>query len=392
MIELPPYRLGLVVGETSGDLLAAEVLKGLQARFRPQTIEAAGIGGPRLVDAQFDAWWPAQILAVNGYVEALRAYPRLARIRQQLVQRWRARPPDLFLGVDAPDFNLGLEIQLRRAGVRTAHFVSPSIWAWRRERITTIRKAVDHMLLVFPFEQAIYREAGIPATYVGHPLADVIPRYPDRAAARARLLRHAVPSDGDLIAILPGSRVSEIRHIGPVFLSAARRLIRQRPQLRCVLPAATPALHAMLMAELDTVFPANGPERERITLIQGQSHDAMAAALGVLVASGTASLEAALFGRPMVIAYRLHRLNYALMRRRAYLPWIGLPNILAGESLVPELLQDAATPDALADALLQQLDDRSACDRLAQRFGEMHEQLACGCAQRAADLIHDLRR
>ncbi len=281
--------------------------------------------------------------------------------------------------MDAPDFNLGLETQVRAAGVKTLHFVSPSIWAWRRERIEKIRKAVDRMLLVFPFEEAIYREAGIPAIYCGHPLADQIPLHPDRAAARRQL---GLGLDDTVVAVLPGSRAGEVAHIGPVFRDAVVLLAQENPTWRFVIPAAGEDRERQLQELL-----AGREFDAEVRLIRGQAHAALAACDVTLIASGTATLEAALFKRPMVIAYRMAALSYRLMKGRGYLPYVGLPNILGGEFLVPEYIQDVATPVALADAVSRQLQDTAGNERLVARFEEMHRQLACGCAERVADAI-----
>ena len=392
MTDTRPLSLGMVVGESSGDLLASALLRGLCDRSAPQPIQSIGIGGPRLIEQGFQAWWPAETLAVNGYLEVLQAYPRLWRMRRNLIQRMSIVRPDVFLGVDAPDFNLEVETSLRREGIRTAHFVSPSIWAWRRERIDRIRAAVDHMLLIFPFELGIYQTAGIPATYVGHPLADQIPLKPDRQAARVRLAASGVPMDRPLVALLPGSRGGEVHHIGPVFLQSAVWILERRPEFHFVLPAATERLYRALQKTLLGMGRNADRLRERITVVHGQSHDVLAASAVTLVASGTASLEAALFGSPMVIAYRMHPLNYRIMRRMAYLPWIGLPNILANESLVPEFVQEAAVPAAMGQAVLDQHDDDVGRARLQERFSEIHAALAQGCAERSADVLLDLSR
>lgn len=392
MTDARPLLLGMVVGESSGDLLASALLRGLHDQWAPQPVKSLGIGGPRLVEQGFEAWWPAETLAVNGYLEVLRAYPRLWRMRRDLIQRMCGVRPDIFLGVDAPDFNLGVETSLRQEGIRTVHFVSPSIWAWRRERIDRIRAAVDHMLLVFPFEREIYQTAGIPATYVGHPLADQIPLEPDREGARRRLGASGVPMSGPLVALLPGSRGGEVRHIGPAFLETALWILERRSEFYFVLPAATPSLHRTLQQTLLGMGRRADRLRERLTLLQGQSHDALASSAVTLVASGTASLEAALFGLPMVIAYRMHPLNYRIMRRMAYLPWIGLPNILANESLVPEFVQDATVPAAMGQAVIGQHDDLVGRMRLRERFSEIHASLAQGCAQRSADVLLNLAR
>jgi len=372
----------MAAGEASGDLLAASVLRGLRELGAP--LHAGGIGGPAMAAEGFERWWSIDELSVRGYVEVLAALPRLLGLRRALARRVLAWRPALFVGVDAPDFNLGLERRLRGAGVRVAQFVSPSIWAWRRERIEGIRAAVDHMLLVFPFETAIYRDAGIPATYVGHPLADAIPLEVDQALARRVLGLDPVRPT---VALLPGSRPSEVRHMAQPFVETARWMQQRRGDLQFVLPAAGAALYEHLR---DRLAAARDPDGLRLTLVQGRSHEALAAADAVLVASGTATLEAALFRRPMVIAYRMASLSYRLMRRMGYLPWIGLPNILARETLVPEFVQDSATPEAMGAALLAQLDDDALRARLAARFERMHRELRMDCGKRAAQALLEM--
>jgi lipid-A-disaccharide synthase len=325
------------------------------------------------------------MLAVRGYVEVLRAYSRLRALRVQVRERLRAWRPDVFVGVDAPDFNLGLECALRQAGIRVAHFIGPSIWAWRGRRIDLIRRAVDRMLVVFPFEPELYRAAGIDATYVGHPLADAIPLQADQQEARAAL---GLSAAGTVVAVLPGSRASEVAYLGPVFLETVAWLAQQRPSIQFVVPAATERLYERLQALLAAQRLA---QRAEVRLLRGGSHQAIAAANAVLVASGTATLEVALFRRPMVIAYRMAWASYVLMKRMAYLPWIGLPNILCRETLVPEFVQHAATPRALGQAVLAQLDDTAGAHKLAQRFAELHEQLRCDCAHRAAEALLAMR-
>lgn len=372
-------NVGLVAGEASGDLLAAAVLAELARCGSGPAPHCAGIGGPAMIAQGFDAWWPSELLAVHGYAAALAVYPKLLRIRRQLGTRLADWPAARFVGVDAPDFNLGLELRLRASGVRTLHFVSPSVWAWRRERLDLIRRAVDRMLLVFPFEAAIYREAGIPATYCGHPLADQIPMNPDRRAARSSLQL----ADADtVVAVLPGSRAGEVKHIAPVFIDAVALLAHRHPNWRFLIPAAGPER----MAQLESVL-ARRRSGADIRLLAGQSHAALAACDVTLIASGTATLEAALFKRPMVIAYRMAALSYRLMKSRAYLPYVGLPNILAGTFVVPEFIQDAATPAALAAAVERQLDDTVGTRQLIERFEAMHRALACGCAARVAEAI-----
>lgn len=369
-------RLGLVAGEASGDLLASLLLKGLRERW--PGAQAAGIGGPKMVEQGFEAWWPSSKLSVFGYVDALRHYRELVGIRSALRDRLIAERPDLFIGVDAPDFNFGLETPLRQAGIRTVHFVCPSIWAWRGERVKKLAAAADHVLCLFPFEPALLEQHGIRATYVGHPLADGIPLQPPRAAARQALKL----SDGDtVVALLPGSRRSEIRYIAPVLLKAAALLARQRPGIRFVLPIV-PGLRDMVWPLVNEL--AGSAEVE---LHDGRSHDALAACDVTLIASGTATLEAALFKRPMVIVYRMHWLNWQYMRRRAYQRWVGLPNILSRKFIVPEFLQDAATPDALAREALAWLDDAPRRDMLNERLMELHLTLRQDTARKAGDAI-----
>lgn len=366
-----------VAGEASGDLLAAPVLSALLARA-PQA-RFAGIAGERMIAQGCEAWWHVRELSVRGYAEVIGELPRLLKLRALLRERVLREKPRAFVGVDAPDFNLRLEAQLRAAGVPTVHYVSPSIWAWRRGRIEKIRRAADRVLLVFPFEQAIYDRAGIAATYVGHPLASEIPLAPDARAARARL-----GIDGDpLIAALPGSRRAEVEFIAPAFFGALARIARRYPYARFVVPAA----NAYLRERLEALLAAAPDAAPHTTLIDGRSHDGLEAADGVLVASGTATLEAALYKKPMVIAYRMPRPSWWIMRRMGYLPWVGLPNILAGESLVPELLQDDANPQALADALLRELDDTARCAQLRERFAAMHETLRRDTPALAAEAI-----
>lgn len=379
------FRLGMVAGEASGDLLAASVLDGLSARA--DALDARGIGGPRMRQRGFDAWWTIDALSVNGYIEVLREYPRLKRMRDALRERLIAWRPDVFVGVDAPDFNLDLEIALRERGIRTVHFIGPSIWAWRAGRIERIRRAVDHVLLIFPFEEEIYRKAGIPATYVGHPLADRIPERVDTEAARRAL--GLFPGGGPVVALLPGSRGGEVERLGPDFLRTAAWLHLHRPDIRFLVPAASDRLFERLREMAAALkLPATLP----LTLASGRSHEVIAAADTVLVASGTATLEVALMRKPMVIAYRLAWLSYRIMRRMALQPWIGLPNILSREFVVPEFVQAEVKPEALGRALLAQLDDDAGREAIAERFAELHGQLRRDCASRAAERILEIGR
>ena len=372
-------RFAMVAGEASGDLLAGLLLGGLKARW--PALQAAGIGGPKMAELGFDAWWPSDKLAVRGYVEVLRHYREIAGIRAQLAARLRADKPDAFIGVDAPDFNLGLEAGLKAHGIKTIHFVSPSIWAWRPERVHAIGRAVDRVLCVFPFEPALYAEHGIAATYVGHPLADAIPLEVPRAASRAAL---GLAENATVVALLPGSRRSEIEAIAPRLLGAAAVMRRERPGLSFVLPVA-PGLRALV--EPLTARHATGTP---ITLLDGRSHEALAACDVALVASGTATLEAALFKRPMVIAYHMNWLTWQMMRRKQLQAWVGLPNILLKEFVVPELLQEKARPELLAEAALAWLDDPVRVLALAGRFTQLHLDLRRNTAQAATDAIEEV--
>lgn len=372
-------RLAMVAGEASGDLLAGLLLGGLRTRW--PALHTAGIGGPRMAAQGFDAWWPHDALAVRGYVEVLRHYREIASIRRQLGDRLLRERPDAFIGVDAPDFNLGLEARLKAGGIKAIHFVSPSVWAWRGHRVQKMREAVDHVLCLFPFEPALYAQHGIAATYVGHPLADAIPLEVPRAASRAAL---GMGLGDELVAILPGSRRSEIEYIAARLLAAASEMQRQRPALRFALPVA-PGLRGLVEPLVNRHAAAL-----RLQLLDGRSHEALAACDVALVASGTATLEAALFKRPMVIAYNMHWLSWQLMKRMKYQPWVGLPNILLRDFAVPELLQGEATPSKLAAAALAWLDDSPRREQLVQRFDVLHRQLRCDTAQAATDAIEKI--
>ncbi len=366
-----------VAGEASGDLLAASALGALRVR-EPQA-RFAGVAGAHMIAQGCEAWWHVRELSVRGYAEVIAELPRLLKLRARLRERILREQPRVFVGVDAPDFNLRLEAQVRGAGVPTVHYISPAVWAWRRSRIEQMRRAADRVLLVFPFEQPIYDRAGIPATYVGHPLASQIPLVPDARAARARL-----GIDGDpVIAALPGSRRAEVEHIALALFGALAHIGRRHPRARFVVPAADAHLRERLAALL-AAAPGAAPYT---TLLDGRSHDCLEAADGVLVASGTASLETALYKKPMVIVYRMPRLSWWIMRRMGYLPWVGLPNILAEATLVPELLQDQAKPPAIAEALLRQLDDPARCAQLRERFAAMHERLRRDTPALAAEAI-----
>ena len=378
----------MVAGEASGDLLAAHLMAAIKQRTPGARF--MGIGGPRMQAEGFDVWWPGEKLAVRGYVEVLRHYAEITGIRRRLAQRLLIEKPDLFIGVDAPDFNLDLELNLRGAGVSTCHYVSPSIWAWRGGRMDKIRAAAGHMLCLFPFEEALYARARVPATYVGHPLADMIGLDAGgdaaRSAARATL---GLAPDAPVVALLPGSRESELRYLAGRFLRTASLMATGRPQLHFVVPFASAETEAQWRAAQS----AAGVDREqaaRFTLVQRASHVALAACDIALVASGTATLESALMRRPMVIAYNMAPLSWAMMRRMKYQPWVGLPNILCGEFVVPEFLQDEAAPENLAQALLNLLDDDCLRRGIAERFDVLHRALRLDAAARAAEVVERL--
>ncbi len=376
---MQPLNVAVVAGETSGDLLAGLLLDGLKTRW--PDLKSFGIGGPHMAQLGFSAWWPSEKLAVRGYVEVLRHYREIVGIRDQLKTRLLASPPDIFIGVDAPDFNLDLEAALKAKGIKTVHFVSPSIWAWRADRVEKIRRSVDHVLCIFPFEVALLAKHGIAATYVGHPLANVIPMQPDRSSARAKLGLNELDT---VIAVLPGSRKSEIQYLAERFFKASALINYARPAIKFIVPA----------------IPALKPEIERIAhqvgvpnlqVLDGQSHTALAACDVTLIASGTATLEAALFKRPMVIAYNMNWLSWRITQRKKLQPWVGLPNILCDAFVVPELLQDAATPQALADAVLHWVETKASepakIAALEQRFIRLHAELQRDTSKLATDAI-----
>jgi lipid-A-disaccharide synthase len=369
-------RLAMVAGEASGDLLAGLLLAGMRRRW--PDVRTVGIGGPRMAAHGFEAWWPHDKLAVRGYVEVIRHYREIAGIRDALAERLLRERPDAFIGVDAPDFNLGLEARLKAAGIKTIQFVCPSIWAWRGGRAAKMVGSADHVLCLFPFEPPLLARHGIGATYVGHPLADAIPLEPPREAARVAL---GISPHAPVVALLPGSRRSEIDHIAPAFLGAAAHLARQRPSLRFLLPVV-PGLRALVEPLLARHAPG-----VRIDLLDGRSHDALAACDVTLIASGTATLEAALFKRPMVIAYRMNPLSWQMMKRMAYQPWVGLPNILCEAFVVPERIQGQATPERLTSDVLAWFDEPARRDALAARFVQLHHLLRRDTARCATDAI-----
>jgi lipid-A-disaccharide synthase len=369
--------LALVAGEVSGDMLAARLLAGL----RPHLPDARfyGIGGPRMIEQGFVSSVPMETLTVRGLFEIIPRYREIKGIQNRLRDALLAERPAAFIGADYPGFNLGLEEQLRAAGIPTVHFIGPQIWAWRGGRIKKIQRAVSHMLVIFPFEEQIYKDAGVPVTYIGHPLAETIPLAPDVAAARVAL---GLAPDARVVTIMPGSRMGELKYLAEPFVRAAGLLAKRDPGLRFVVPMAGERQRAYF-SEIVAQAGLGGID---LTLADN-SHTAIAAADAVLVASGTATLEVALFKKPMVIAYKVMRASWEIMRHMGYMPWIGLPNILAREFVVPELLQHAVTPEALADAVWQQLNDAAGRERLAARFTQMHHGLLRDSAAVSAEAV-----
>src|SRR5262245_1099704 len=368
----------MVAGEASGDLLAAPRMAALKARRNP--IRFAGIGGPRMEALGFESHYPMDKLSVRGYAEVLMHYREIMGIRRRMAKSLLAERPDVFIGVDASDFNLGLERQLKDAGIPAIHYVSPSVWAWRGWRVRKIARSVTRILVMFPFEAPLYEKAGVPVTYVGHPLADLIPVTPNKLEARAQL---RLPSGKLIVALLPGSRRSEMQHMASSFILAAHRFRQEVHDVHFVCPTVTRATRDMFERAVHEHQRTDLP----LTLLFGHSHEALAAADLALVASGTATLETALFKTPMVIAYRQSPITWRLMRGMLYLPYVGMPNILAGERLVPELLQDDATPAALAEALLALWRDKPARERQLARFHEFHELLRQNTAEKAAEAV-----
>jgi len=370
--------IGMVAGEASGDLLGAHLIAALRAHLPEASF--IGIGGPKMQSQGLDSLFPMERLAVRGYAEVLRHYPGLLRMRRRLSQALLKARPQLFIGVDAPDFNLGLEAGLKRAGIPVVHYVSPSIWAWRGGRIAAIARSVDQVLTLFPFEAEIYHEAGIAATYVGHPLADLIPEQDQTAGTRAQL---RIAPERKVIALLPGSRQSELRYMADTFIATAKLLAQKIERALFLVPLVSRETREIFEAAL---YRADAGELP-ITILFGHARDALAAADVALVASGTATLEAALLKKPMVITYKMAGTSWLLMRRMGYQPYIGLPNILAGEFVVPELLQHDATPENLAQALLNSLNDSVVRARLAQRFSAIHRELKRDTAAQAARAV-----
>ncbi len=370
--------IAVVAGEASGDLLGSGVIAALRRRIPGASF--VGIGGPKMVAAGLQSWFPQEKLAVHGLVEVLAHIRELMGIRKELARRILDLRPAMFLGIDSPDFNLGLERKLRDGGITTAHMVSPTVWAWRAGRIRTIRAAVDHMLVLLPFEEPIYRAAGIPVTYVGHPLADEIPAAPDMAAAREDL---RLPRATPVIAILPGSRRSEIERMAPPFIRTARQVLERVPETRFLVPLITRETRELF----EEILYREEARELPMSLLFGHAQEALAACDVALAASGTVTLEAALSGRPMVIAYRIAPLSYEIARWLIRVKYMGLPNILAGEAVVPEFVQDAATPDNLAQALANLLLDEPVRAAVQKRFAALHGMLRRNAAETAAEAL-----
>ena len=371
-------RIAMVAGEPSGDLLASHLIAALKTHLPEATFY--GIGGPKMEAQGFEAWWPMDALSVMGFVDALKNYREISGIRRQLKKRILKQRPDIFIGVDAPDFNLGLETDLKSAGIRTIHYVSPSIWAWRGGRIKKIGRAVSRVLALFPMEPPLYEKERIPVTYVGHPLADEIPMETSKFAVREKL---SMPQDVPVFALLPGSRQAELALLGETFVQTAKLIREKLPKAQFVVPLTTRETRLQFEMAIYKQQASDVPFR----LLFGHAQDALGAADVSLVASGTATLEAALIKRPMVITYKIARLSYWLMKRMAYLPYVGLPNVLAGKFVVPEILQDMATPENLAEALIQLYGDKDNALAVEETFTDIHYQLRQNTAEKAAKAV-----
>jgi lipid-A-disaccharide synthase len=376
-----PVRIAMVAGEASGDLLGSRLLAALRRRFPDASF--FGIGGPNMLSAGFDSWFPQEKLAIRGFVEVLRHLREVLALRAELVARLRAARPDLVIGIDSPEFNLGVERRLKRAGFRTAHLVSPQVWAWRPGRIRKLKRSVSHLLVLFPFEEPLYRDAGLEVTYVGHPIADEIPEIVDRAAAREEL---RLPAFAPVVALLPGSRLSEIEMMAVPFIEAAKLVLARLPETRFVVPLVTRETRAAFEVALYQC----GARELPITLLFGHAREAIAACDVALAASGTVTLEAALSHRPMAIAYRVAPLSYRIARRLIRVRHIGLPNILCGDAVVPEFLQADATPENLAQAVTNMLADDVFRRVVEARFARLHADLRRDAAERAAEALAPL--
>lgn len=378
--QVDTMRIGMVVGEASGDLLGAGLMRALRSLFPNAVFE--GVGGPRMIAEGFNSLFAQDRLAVMGLVEPLARLPELLSMRRQLRRHFLQQKPAVFIGIDSPDFNLDLELALRRGGIKTVHYVSPSVWAWRQGRIKKIARAVDLMLTLLPFEAAFYEERGVPVVYVGHPLADEISLQPDPVTAVQRLELNAITNGKKIVALLPGSRAGEVARMGPLFWAVADYVNQRQKHVVFLVPSASAARHEQLLHQLN-----NLPEKLPIHLIEGRSHQVMEAADVVVMASGTTTLEAMLFKRPMIIAYKLTALSYWLLSRLIKVQYIGLPNLLAGKGIVPEFIQDRATPVAIGDALLNYLNNPTTTKKLLDTFDRLHLTLRRGADGQAAAAV-----
>lgn len=373
-------RIGLVAGETSGDRLGIALMDAIRAKN--SNVQFEGVGGSLMIAGGMKSLYPMAPLSVMGLIEPLKNLPALLKIRRGLRTHFIGQPPDIFVGIDAPDFNLGLELQLRRKGITTVHYVSPSVWAWRQKRVKKIARAVDHMLTLLPFEASFYNGHQVPVTFVGHPLADELPIAPDRRKALFEL--GLMDHTGPIIALLPGSRKGEIAHLGALFLEVAQRCYDAHPDLLFVLPVADEGRRK----QIDSLIP-QFPELP-VKVINGQSHLAMSSADVVLLASGTTALEAMLLKKPMVVSYKTGWLTYQIISRMLKVPYVSLPNLLAAEALVPEFLQREASVENLTEGVLNFLENPEHYEPLIERFYELHRQLQCGASAKAAEVVLDL--
>ncbi|WOD10454.1 lipid-A-disaccharide synthase [Pseudomonas sp. NyZ704] len=378
----PPLCIALVAGEASGDTLGAGLIRALKREYPDARF--IGIGGPRMLAQGMQSQVPMERLSVMGLVEVLGRLRELLRIRKSLVSYLKAQQPDVFIGIDAPDFTLNVEKQLREADIPTVHYVSPSVWAWREKRVLGIRESTDLMLTLFPFEEAVYKKHGVAVRCVGHTLADQIALEPDREAARAAL---GLAADSRVVALMPGSRNGELRKLGLLFLQTAAWCLEHQPQLQFVMPCA----NAERRVQIESILAESGLSLP-LTLLDGQAHEALAACDAVLIASGTATLEAMLFKRPMVVAYRMAGLTFKILKRLVKVGHVSLPNLLAGREVVPEFLQDAATPEAMGEALLERLGPTEEAEATQATFMQLHELLRRNADESAAEAVIELMR
>lgn len=367
------FRIGIVAGEASGDLLAFHLIQALRANHPQYQFEWVGMAGPKMLSLpHVTSLFPMEKLSVRGYVEVLKHYREIIQIRKKLLKYFLSNPPDLFIGVDAPDFNLDLEIALKEAGIPVLHYVSPSIWAWRKERIQKIKKAVSHILALFPCEPALYAEHHVPVTYVGHPLADVFPLEPDKIKARKEL---GFREQDLLVGLLPGSRDSELKSLAPLLVRTAEKILQTYPHAQFLVP---------LINQAAARFFGNCPEKLPIHFIEGKSHTIMTAVDVAVIASGTATLEAALLKCPMVITYKMPAISWWIIKKKAYLPYVGLPNILAQSFIVPELLQNQATPENLANAVIDWIESPEKQQAVKEKFHALHCLLKQNTSEKVA--------